>query len=82
MNPRRAGMPPPSSTRGLVVTSSHGPGPGQENFSVILELSLANGDPVSGTVGVLGGAPATPFHGWIDLMSTINRLRANAGSSP
>jgi hypothetical protein len=46
---------------------------------LVLELSLAGGDPVSGTVGVAGGPPPVPFHGWIDLMSAINTLRANAG---
>jgi hypothetical protein len=28
---------------------------------------------------VAGGPPPVPFHGWIDLMSAINTLRANAG---
>jgi hypothetical protein len=46
---------------------------------LVLELSLGGGDPVSGTVGVAGGPPPVPFHGWIDLMSAINTLRANAG---
>jgi hypothetical protein len=69
--------------RGLAVTSSpwqqgDGPEPAEAPFSLVLELSLADGEPLSGTVGVLGGAPATPFHGWIDLMSAINSLRAEA----
>jgi hypothetical protein len=46
--------------------------------TLVLELSLADGDPVSGTVGVAGAEPAMPFHGWIDLMSAINSLRAEA----
>jgi hypothetical protein len=47
-----------------------------EAFPLVLELSLAEGNPVSGTVGVAGGQPAMPFHGWIDLMSAINSLWA------
>jgi len=53
-----------------------GPRTAGEAFPLVLELSLAEGDPVSGTVSVAGGQPAMPFHGWIDLMSAINSLRA------
>lgn len=56
-----------------------GPEPASAAFPLVLELSLADGDPVSGTVGVLGGPPATSFLGWIDLMSAIYSLRADAG---
>lgn len=45
---------------------------------IVLELSLAPGEPVRGTVGRPGRAP-TPFQGWIDLMSAINSLRGAAG---
>ena len=55
-----------------------GPRTAGEAFPLVLELSLAEGDPVSGTVSVAGGQPTTPFHGWIDLMSAINSLRAEA----
>jgi len=48
-------------------------------YPLVLELSLADGDPVSGTIGIAGRPPATTFHGWIDLMSAINTLRAAAG---
>ena len=54
------------------------PGTAGNAFPLVLELSLAEGDPVSGTVGVAGAQPAMPFHGWIDLMSAINSLRAEA----
>ncbi len=54
------------------------PGTTGNAFPLVLELSLADGDPVSGTVGVAGAQPAMPFHGWIDLMSAINSLRAEA----
>jgi hypothetical protein len=53
-----------------------GPGIAGMAFPLVLELSLAEGDLVNGTVSVAGGQPATPFHGWIDLMSAINSLRA------
>jgi hypothetical protein len=67
--------------RGLAMASSprqvgDGPGTAGEAFPLILELSLAEGDPVSGTVGMACGQPAIPFHGWIDLMSAINSLWA------
>lgn len=48
-------------------------------LTLILELSPAGADPISGSVGVAGGSPPRPFHGWIDLMSAINSLRADAG---
>lgn len=51
------------------------PGPAGDAFPLDLELSLTGGDPVSGTIGILGEPPAVPFHGWIDLMSAINSLR-------
>jgi hypothetical protein len=55
--------------------------PGAQAFPLVLELSLAGDDPVSGTVGIVGGPPATPFHGWIDLMSAINSLWADANQT-
>jgi hypothetical protein len=72
--------------RGLAMASSprqvgDGPGTAGKAFALVLELSLAEGDPVSGTVSVAGGQPATPFHGWIDLMSAINSLRAEVNPS-
>lgn len=58
-----------------------GPEATEQAFPLVLELSLTDGDPVSGTVGVTGGPPAMPFHGWIDLMSAINSLRTDAGQT-
>jgi hypothetical protein len=58
-----------------------GPGSGGQAFRLVLELCLADGDPVSGTIGAVGGPPGAPFHGWIDLMSAINSLRAAASES-
>jgi hypothetical protein len=54
------------------------PESGKEVFALVIELSLTDGDPVSGTIGVIGGSLPVPFDGWIDLMSAINSLRANA----
>ena len=58
-----------------------GPGaasePAGRPFPMVLMLSLGAGDPVNGTVGLVG-QPPMPFHGWIDLMSAINSLRADA----
>jgi hypothetical protein len=61
------------------VTSTPGPeggGPesGAQALRLVLDLSVAAGEPVSGTIGVAGEPSATPFHGWIDLMSAINDL--------
>lgn len=55
-----------------------GPRPAEEPVPLVLELSLSPGDPLNGTVGIADGPPAVPFHGWIDLMSAINSLRAAA----
>jgi len=55
-----------------------GPGTAGKAFPLVLKLPPAEGDPVSGTVSVADGQPATPFHGWIDLMSGINSLTTNA----
>jgi hypothetical protein len=52
-----------------------------EDTCLVIELALADGDPVRGTIGVPGGPPATPFCGWIDLMSAINGLRAGPGKT-
>lgn len=54
------------------------PGTAGNAYPLVLELSLAEGDPVSGTVGLADAQPAMPFQGWIDLMSAINSLRAEA----
>jgi hypothetical protein len=43
---------------------------------LVLELTIADGEPLSGTVGSAGGEPPLAFHGWIDLMSAIRLLRA------
>ena len=45
---------------------------------LVLELVLAAGEPLSGTVGPIGGSARVPFHGWIALMSAIGQLRAAA----
>jgi len=45
---------------------------------LVLELVIAEGEPLSGTVGLASG-PRVAFHGWIDLMSAISTLRADAG---
>jgi hypothetical protein len=51
---------------------------GEAALALILELSLTGGDPITGSIGVAGEAPPVLFHGWIDLMSAINSLRADA----
>lgn len=48
---------------------------------LVLELVLAAGEPLSGTVGPIGGSARVPFHGWIALMSAIGQLRASAGGA-
>jgi hypothetical protein len=58
------------------------PGPAEQDACLVLELTLADGDPLRGTVGVPGRRPAVPFCGWIDLMSAVNSLRAEAVRPP
>lgn len=53
-----------------------GPRAAEKAFRLVLKVSLADGEPVSGTVSVIGRPPAVPFHGWMDLMGAINSLRA------
>lgn len=43
-----------------------------------LRLTLDAGERISGTVGVLGAGDGQAFHGWVDLISTIEALRASA----
>ncbi len=48
---------------------------------LVLELVLAAGEPLSGTVGPIGGSARVPFHGWIALMSAIGQFRATTGGT-
>jgi len=43
---------------------------------LILELAVAAGEPLSGTIGLIGEPSRVSFHGWIDLMGAISRLRS------
>jgi hypothetical protein len=43
---------------------------------LVLELVIADTEPLSGSVGRPGCPSRTAFCGWIDLMSAINGLRA------
>jgi hypothetical protein len=49
---------------------------------LVLELTLADGEPLSGTVGLPGCQPPLAFHGWIDLMTAIHMLRADRVRDP
>ena len=52
--------------------------PGTESPSTgsfVLSLRLGGTEPPRGTITPAEGAGAQPFHGWIDLMGAINRLR-------
>jgi hypothetical protein len=48
-----------------------------ERAYVLLEVALeiGGGDTICGTVAARGG-PATPFTGWLELMSAFDRARA------
>jgi len=37
---------------------------------------VAAGEPLSGTIGLIGEPSRVSFHGWIDLMGAISRLRS------
>jgi hypothetical protein len=87
INSGRAGRPAGKGDERLAVTSSRrpdrgGPDSGAQALRLVLELSLADGERISGTVGVVGGPPATPFHGWIDLMSAISDLAGGQPAEP
>lgn len=43
--------------------------------SFLLSLRLGGTDPPRGTISPAEGTEAQAFHGWIDLMGAINRLR-------
>lgn len=47
---------------------------------VVVRVSLEPGDPPSGLIALDGGENATAFSGWVDLMTAITALRAQAGS--
>lgn len=49
--------------------------------SLELRLTLTGDDPVSGSVGLVGGHPQQRFHGWIDLMSVIKALWQPTGGT-
>jgi hypothetical protein len=53
-------------------------GPGPVTCRLVLELTLADEEPLSGTIGPPGGPAPLAFKGWIDLMSAIGTLRADA----
>jgi hypothetical protein len=68
-NPRRIGADRPEPATGAA------PGTPREGW-LVLELVIADTEPLSGSVSRQGGLSRTAFCGWIDLMSTINGLRA------
>jgi hypothetical protein len=47
----------------------------REEPPLVLQLTLTEDDPLSGSVGVAGGSVPRSFRGWIDLMSAIKDLR-------
>jgi hypothetical protein len=51
----------------------------RQRLRLILDLTAGDSGTVSGTVGLADGSFRRPFHGWIDLMSAVNALRAAAG---
>ena len=40
-------------------------------WGVLIQITLDESSPPAGTVAVRGGAAATPFHGWLDLMAAL-----------
>ena len=40
-------------------------------WGVLIQITLDHSSPPVGTVTVLGGAAATPFQGWLDLMGAL-----------
>jgi len=59
--------------------------PGTESPSMasfLLSLRLGGTDPPRGTISPAEGTGAQAFHGWIDLMGAINRLRGWEETEP
>ena len=59
--------------------------PGTESPSTgsfVLSLRLGGTEPPRGTITPAEGTGAQPFHGWIDLMGAINRLRGWQETEP
>ena len=59
----------------------HTPDPAREHQAhapLLLELELAPGEDLTGSVGPPGTTDAQSFHGWIAFMSALNTLRAAA----
>ena len=54
-------------------------GPGEW---LVLKLVISSSQPLSGQVGLAGTPHRIPFRGWIDLMSAIHTLSANADNPP
>lgn len=48
----------------------------------VLRLRLGGTEPPSGTISASGETAAKLFYGWIELMSTINRLRGWEDPTP
>jgi hypothetical protein len=50
---------------------------------VALRLVIEPGEPLTGAIGVDGGATNTQFSGWVELMAAVNaaRGRSSTGSS-
>ncbi len=59
--------------------------PGTESPSTgsfLLRLRLGGTEPPRGTITPYEGTGTRPFHGWIDLMGAINRLRGWEETEP
>lgn len=50
----------------------------EPRLRVVLDLMVADPAALTGTVALADGSFRRKFHGWIDLMSAINTLRAGA----
>jgi len=49
---------------------------------LVLELVIADTDPLTGTVRPAGGRAPVAFHGWIDLMAAISSLGGGCHTEP
>jgi hypothetical protein len=68
----------------MMPEHSHGTQPGEAGPGecLVLELVISSSQPLSGQVGPAGTPHRIPFHGWIDLMSAVHLLSANADNPP
>jgi hypothetical protein len=59
-----------------MATSDHAPTrPPQDRVALVVEIELAPGEELRGSIGRRGEPMVLRFHGWIDFMAAVSTLR-------